>query len=58
LLPLGQTQAHQIIWNLKPAIIAAVERRVMEPALTSSFTPLLDVASARHATLYTRLFMS
>jgi urease accessory protein UreF len=30
-----------------------------EPALlASSFTPLLDVASARHATLYTRLFMS
>jgi urease accessory protein len=57
LLPLGQTQAHQILWNLKPAIIAAVER-VTEPALISSFTPLLDVASARHATLYTRLFMS
>jgi urease accessory protein len=57
LLPLGQTQAHQILWNLKPAIIAAVER-VTEPALVSSFTPLLDVASARHATLYTRLFMS
>jgi urease accessory protein len=58
LLPLGQTQAHQILWNLKPAIIAAVERRAADPALASSFTPLLDVASARHATLYTRLFMS
>jgi urease accessory protein len=58
LLPLGQTQAHQILWNLKPAIIVAVERSVTEPALTSSFTPLLDIASARHATLYTRLFMS
>ena len=58
LLPLGQTQAHQILWNLKPAIIAAVERRAAEPGLASSFTPLLDVASARHATLYTRLFMS
>jgi urease accessory protein len=57
LLPLGQTQAHQIIWDLKPAILAAVERR-REPAAASSFTPLLDVASARHATLYTRLFMS
>jgi urease accessory protein len=57
LLPLGQTQAHQILWNLKPAILAAVAR-VGEPALTNSFTPLLDVASARHATLYTRLFMS
>jgi len=57
LLPLGQTQAHQILWNLKPAILAAVER-VGEPGLANSFTPLLDVASARHATLYTRLFMS
>jgi urease accessory protein len=58
LLPLGQTKAHQILWDLKPAIIAAAERSVAEPTLTSSFTPLLDVASARHATLYTRLFMS
>ncbi len=58
LLPLGQTQAHQFLWNLKPAILAAAERGSKDPALTSSFTPLLDVASARHATLYTRLFMS
>jgi urease accessory protein len=58
LLPLGQTQAHQILWSLKPAIIAAVERSVADPALARSFTPLLDVASARHATQYTRLFMS
>ncbi len=57
LLPLGQTQAHQILWNLKPAILAAVDL-VGEPALTNCFTPLLDVASARHASLYTRLFMS
>lgn len=57
LLPLGQTQAHQILWNLKPAILGAVAR-VGDPSLTSSFTPLLDIASARHATLYTRLFMS
>jgi urease accessory protein len=58
LLPLGQTQAQQILWNMKPAIIAAAERSATEPSLASSFTPLLDVASARHATLYTRLFMS
>jgi urease accessory protein len=58
LLPLGQTQAHQILWNLKPAIIAAIERSATQPDRANSFTPLLDVASARHATLYTRLFMS
>ena len=58
LLPLGQTRAHQILWDLKPAILSAVERGVTEPLLVSSFTPLVDVAGARHATLYTRLFMS
>lgn len=56
LLPLGQTQAHQILWDLKPAILTAAE--LGPPALARSFTPLLDVASARHPTLYTRLFMS
>jgi urease accessory protein len=57
LLPLGQTQAHQILWDLKPVILtAAIEAGL--PSLASSFTPLLDVASARHPTLYTRLFMS
>jgi urease accessory protein len=58
LLPLGQTQAHQILWNLKPAILRASELAVMPPSGISCFTPLLDIASARHATLYTRLFMS
>jgi urease accessory protein len=59
LLPLGQTQAHQIIWDLKPAILRAAEQSAdTPPSRMCSFTPLLDVASARHATLYTRLFMS
>lgn len=59
LLPLGQTRAHQILWNLKPAIACAVERGVAtSPSEASSFTPLVDLASARHPTLYTRLFMS
>jgi len=59
LLPLGQTQAHQILWCLKPAIVRASELgSARPPSEISSFTPLLDVASARHATLYTRLFMS
>jgi urease accessory protein len=58
LLPLGQTQAHQILWNLKPAILRASGPAAMPPSEISCFTPLLDIASARHATLYTRLFMS
>jgi len=59
LLPLGQTQAHQILWNLKPAILRAVDQgEKASPSEISCFTPLIDLASARHATLYTRLFMS
>jgi len=59
LLPLGQTGAQQILWNFKPAIIDAA-RRASSTALERAecFTPLLDVASARHATLHTRLFIS
>lgn len=59
LLPLGQTQAHQILWDLKPAILrAAQQSRDMPPSEVHCFTPLIDLASARHASLYTRLFMS
>jgi urease accessory protein UreF len=52
-LPLGQTRAHEILWNLKPAIIAAARSRAVR-----CFTPLLDVASARHPSQHTRLFIS
>ncbi len=59
LLPLGQTRAQEILWNLKPSILCAAQRGVESaPDQANCFTPLLDVASARHATLYTRLFMS
>ena len=53
LLPLGQTRAQQILWDLKPAILRAA--RQPEP---HCFTPLLDIASARHPNLTTRLFIS
>ena len=59
LLPLGQTRAHEIIWNLKPAIIQAASHAAQTaPASVPCFTPLLDVASARHPSLHTRLFIS
>jgi len=59
LLPLGQTQAQQILWNLKPAIVCAAKRAAHRPPdRMSCFTPLLDIASARHPTLQTRLFIS
>jgi urease accessory protein len=59
LLPLGQTRAHQILWKLKPAIVC-IARRAVEapPEHLRCFTPLLDIASARHPTLQTRLFIS
>ena len=59
LLPLGQTRAQEILWSLKPAIAAAADRgRSLPLESARSFTPLLDVASARHPTLRTRLFIS
>jgi urease accessory protein len=59
LLPLGQTRAHEILWDLKPVIAKVAERSVAKPPeLAACFTPLLDIASARHPRLRTRLFMS
>jgi urease accessory protein len=59
LLALGQTRAQEILWNLKPAVIDAARRAAsMPPAHTGCFAPLLDVASASHPGLPTRLFIS
>jgi urease accessory protein len=59
LLPLGQTRAHQILWNLKPAIVSAARHAAgVPPERMGCFTPVLDIASARHPTLSTRLFIS
>jgi urease accessory protein len=59
LLPLGQTRAHQILWNLKPAIVCTARRAALTaPGRLGCFTALLDIASARHPTLSTRLFIS
>jgi urease accessory protein len=59
LLPLGQTQATRILWNLKPVII---EAESCSAALSldnlSSFTPLLDWGAMEHPALSTRLFIS
>lgn len=59
LLPLGQTQATRILWNLKPTIIEAASRSA-ELSLDnlSSFTPLLDWGAMEHPALSTRLFIS
>ena len=58
LMPLGQTRAQQMLWNLKPAIVAAASPRVEDCDEVNCFTPLLDLGSMRHTTLTTRLFIS
>jgi len=59
LLPLGQSEAARILWNLKPAIITAVDRSAAL-ALDEAccFMPLLDWGAMEHPALGTRLFIS
>jgi len=53
LMPLGQAAASRILWNLKPAIASA---SLSEEA--SCFSPYLELASMRHGSIETRLFIS
>ena len=59
LLPLGQSAATKILWNLKPAILEAAKRSA---ACTMDdvccFMPLLDWGAMEHPALTTRLFVS
>jgi urease accessory protein len=59
LLPLGQSEATRILWNLKPAmvgIVARSARSMLDDACC--FTPLLDWGAMAHPALSTRLFIS
>ncbi len=56
LMPLGQTQASRLIWDLKPAILEAVARADQETPFI--FAAAVEVASMRHPDLTTRLFIS
>jgi urease accessory protein len=57
LMPLGQSAAAKILWNLKPVIVAASHSRIQtEEALC--FNPYLELASMRHGSIETRLFIS
>jgi urease accessory protein len=59
LLPLGQTRAAKILWELKPATLAAAERSAKRPPEEiASFTPLADWGAMQHPSLATRLFIS
>jgi urease accessory protein len=53
LMPLGQVAAARVVWNLKPAIEQASAAKEI-----SCFTPLPEIASMRHPSLETRLFIS
>jgi urease accessory protein len=59
LLPLGQSQATRILWELKPTIIEAASRSAAS-SLDSicCFMPLLDWGGMEHPALATRLFIS
>ena len=59
LLPMGQSEATHILWNLKPAMIEAAARsRAGSIDDVCCFTPLLDWGAMEHPALTTRLFIS
>jgi urease accessory protein len=59
LLPLGQTDAARILWNLKPVMIETAARSATaDPESVSCFMPLLDWGAMEHPALPTRLFVS
>jgi len=56
LMPLGQVEAGRILWKLRGAIAEAAEQTEIKEV--GCFTPLPELASARHSLLETRLFIS
>lgn len=59
LIPLGNMQAQRILRDFYPDMEAAKKKALATPAEeASAFCPGLDIASARHETLPTRLYMS
>jgi len=59
LLPLGQSQATGILWNLKPAIVeTSLSSASFTLGTVSCFMPLLDWGAMEHPALPTRLFIS
>ena len=62
LLPLGQTRAARLIWDLQGEIVNAASPPqplpVGEGLGRGAFTPWLEIASMRHPALTTRLFIS
>jgi urease accessory protein len=56
LMPLGQVEASCIIWNLRGPITNVATRSEFREV--ECFTPMLELASVRHCSLETRLFIS
>ena len=57
MMPLGQTAASQLLWNLKPVMIEVINQ-YKDDSHAVAFTPMVDLASLRHPALNTRLFIS
>lgn len=60
-MALGQHQASQILWRVKPVLIETAQRSAtadLDDADCSWFSPLVELGGMRHPTLTTRLFMS
>jgi len=61
LMPLGQSQASRILWNLKSALLEMTNQNRTDELdfnTISSFAPLVDLGAMRHPALATRLFIS
>jgi len=59
LLPIGQSEATRILWNLKPAIVETTSFSASHTLDTATcFMPLLDWGAMQHPALPTRLFIS
>lgn len=59
LLPLGQSAAARIIWNLKPLMAESISRsKSIGLEDVCCFLPVLDWAGMEHPALHTRLFIS
>jgi urease accessory protein len=58
LMPLGQSRASALLWEMGPSLVEAADRSRVEGGAVPCFTPAVDAASMRHPGLRTRLFVS
>lgn len=59
LMPLGQTRAQQMLWDLKPSIVETARSSAeLTVDNVSCFLPMLDWCAMEHPELFTRLFIS